>query len=84
MIQRKSILMEVATLIVSKMLICLQPYPTQSSNLAKQFPAADMVYAYSCEVLSFGWLFLEFKDAIRHRDGDRDLIYFSLLFKASK
>lgn len=47
------------------------------------------MYSYSCKVLSLGLLFLEFKYAIRHGDGDCDFIvvvwkYFLLLFKASK
>ena len=85
--ERKSILMEVATLIVEQNVDLSMTFSdSQSSDLAKR-SAADSVYSYSCEVLSLGLLFLEFKDAIRHGDGDRDFIvwkYFLLLFKASK
>ena len=86
--ERKSILMEVATLVVEQNIDLSTTFSdSQSSELAKQSHAADSVYAYSCEVLSLGLLFLEFKDSIRQGDGDRDLIvwkYFLLLFKASK
>jgi L1 cell adhesion molecule like protein len=44
------------------------------------------VLEYSCEMLSLGLLLLEFKDAVREGDGDRDLLvwkYFMLLFKAT-
>ena len=47
---------------------------------------ADSVYAYSCETLTLGLLFLEFKDGIREGDGTRVMRvwkYFLLLFKAS-
>lgn len=88
--ERKSILIEVATLIVEQNVDLSTSFSdSQSSNLAKQSPAtdSDSVYAYSSEVLSLGLLFLEFKDSIRPADGDRDFIvwkYFLLLFKASK
>jgi L1 cell adhesion molecule like protein len=86
--ERKSILMEVATLIVEQNVDLSTTFSdSQSSNLAKQYPATDSVYAYSCEVLSLGLLFLEFKDSIRQADGDRDFIvrkYFLLSFKATK
>ena len=73
--ERKSILMEIATLIVEQNVDLSTTFSnSQSCNLAKQSPIADSVYTYSCEVLSLGLLFLEFKDAIRHGDGDRDLI----------
>ena len=42
-------------------------------------------YDYTCEVLSLGLLFLNFKDSIREGDGDRILLmwkYFMLIFKA--
>ena len=80
--------MKVATLIVKQNVDLSTTFSdSQSSELAKQSHAADSVYAYSCEVLSLGRLFLEFKDSIRKGDEDRDLIawkYFLLLFKASK
>ena len=44
----------------------------------------DGVHAYSCESLSLGLLFLEFKDSIREGDGGRVMHvwqYFLLLFK---
>ena len=44
------------------------------------------VLEYSREMLSLGLLLLEFKDAVREGDGDRDLLvwkYFMLLFKAT-
>ena len=50
-------------------------------------PPTDSVYSYACEVLSLGLFYLEFRDAIKHGDGDRDMIvwkYLLLLFKASK
>lgn len=46
----------------------------------------DNVNAYSCETLSLGLLFMEFKDAIREGDGDHVFLvwkYLFLLFKAS-
>ena len=42
-------------------------------------------YDYTCEVLSLGLLFLNFKDSLREGDGDRTLLmwkYFMLIFKA--
>ena len=50
-------------------------------------PPTDSVYSYACEVLSLGLFYLEFQDAIKHGDGDCDMIvwkYLLLLFKASK
>lgn len=47
---------------------------------------ADSVYAYSCETLTLGLLFLEFKDGIREGDGNRAMRvwkYFLLIFKVS-
>ena len=83
--ERKSILMEVASLIVEQNVDLSTTFSeAQSTNLSSRPP--DNVYAYSCETLSLGLLFHEFKDAIKEGDGDRVLRvwkYLLLLFIAS-
>lgn len=67
--ERKSILMDVASLLVEQHVdLSINFSESQSSTLPAR---SDSVYAYSCETLSLGLLFLEFKDAIREGDGDR-------------
>ncbi len=44
------------------------------------------VYDYSCELLTLGLLYLNFKDAVREGDGERVMTtwkYFMLIFKAT-
>ena len=77
--ERKSILMEVASAIVDQHVDLSTNFAdskseksaTRSCTTHKQ---PDSVYAYSCEILTLGLLFLEFKDGIREGDGDRDMI----------
>lgn len=55
----------------------------QPEGKAKKVGSA---YDYTCEVLSLGLLFLDFKDTVREGDGDRDLRlwkYLMLIFKAT-
>ena len=84
-IERKSILMDVASLIVDQNVDLSITFADSSLEESAQLPA-DSVYAYSCETLSLGLLFLEFKDGIREGDGDRVLRvwkYLLLIFRAS-
>lgn len=49
-------------------------------------PAGTM-YEYTCEVLSLGLLYLNFKDAVREGDGDRVILswkYLMLIFRATR
>ena len=71
-IERKSILIDVASLIVDQNVDLSSTSADSSSEESVHLPA-DSVYAYSCETLSLGLLFLEFKDGIREGDGDRVL-----------
>ena len=68
--ERKSILMDVASDIVDKYVDLSTTFADSRSSRT----SPDRVFAYSCEVLTLGLLFLEFKDSIRHGDGDRDMI----------
>lgn len=82
--ERKSVLMDVASLAIEQHVDLSTNFSeSQSSTL----PAtSDGVFAYSCETLSLGLLFLEFKDAIREGGGDRVLLiwkYFLILFNAA-
>ena len=48
--------------------------------------AVSSVYDYTCEVISLGLLYLNFKDAVREGDGGRVLLmwkYFLLVFRAT-
>ena len=79
--ERKSILMDVASDIVDKY---VDLSTTFADTKTSRVPS-DSVFAYSCEVLSLGLLFLEFKDSIKLGDGDRDMRvwkYLLLIFKA--
>ena len=81
--ERKSILNEVASLVVERYVDLSTIFSSPSANLPS---TSDKVNAYACETLSLGLLFLEFKDSIREGDGNRVLRvwkYFLLLFKAS-
>ena len=83
--ERKAIIMEVASTIVDHNV----DLSTKFAATQTQVPTStctDNVNAYSCETLSLGLLFMEFKDAIREGDGDRVFLvwkYLFLLFKAS-
>ena len=73
--------MDVASDIVTSMWI----YPLLLPIPIPHIRHLTVFFAYSCEVLTLGLLFLEFKDSIRHGDGDHDMIvwkYFLLIFKA--
>jgi L1 cell adhesion molecule like protein len=83
--ERKSILMEVASHIVDHN-VDLSTTFADSQSTETTSTQADSVYAYSCETLTLGLLFLELKDGIREGDGTRVIRvwkYFLLLFKAS-
>lgn len=76
---RKSILMDVASAIVDQH-VNLSTHFADSSSDESTLPHTtrkhpDSVYAYSCEVLTLGLLFLEFKDSIKG-DEDRDMRVF--------
>ena len=80
--ERRSILMDVASQVV-------QQHVDLSTHFSdgKQRNPPDQVYAYSCEIMSLGLLYFEFKDAVKEGDGDRLFQvwkYLLLLFKASK
>lgn len=82
--EREAILEEVSSLVVEQYVDLSTIF---SSPRNEHLPATtDHVNAYTCETLSLGLLFLEFKDAIREGDGNRVMRvwkYFLLLFKAS-
>lgn len=85
--ERMSILNEVSSRIVDRCVDLSTTFSDSQVHLrnSTQTPT-DTVYAYSCETLSLGLLFLEFKYVIREGDGDRVKRlwkYFLLLFKAS-
>ena len=83
--ERKAIVMEVASSIVDQN-VDLSTKFVESQTQISTSACSDSVYAYSCETLSLGLLFMEFKDAIREGDSDRVLLvwkYLFLLFKAS-
>ena len=84
--ERRSILMDVAKAIVEQH-VDLSTNFSESHSSASTLPtSSDSVYAYSCETLSLGLLYLEFKDAIRVATGCRLMHvwkYFLLLFKAA-
>ena len=69
-IERKSILMDVSSLIVDQNVDLSTTFADSPSEESARMPV-DSVYAYSSETLSLGLLFLEFKDGIREGDGDR-------------
>ena len=72
--ERKSILMDVASDIVDKYLDLSSIFAdSKSSHTQTTRTPPDSVFAYSCEILTLGLLLLEFKDSIRHGDGDRDM-----------
>ena len=88
--ERKSILMDVASAIVDQHVDLSTNFADSKSKESTHSHTArkkpDGVYAYSCETLTLGLLFLEFKDSIREGDGDRDMRawkYFLLIFKAA-
>ena len=85
--ERKSILMDVASEIVDQHVDLSTNFADSKSEESTHSPMQpDSVYAYSCEIITLGLLFLEFKDSIREGDGDRDMRvwkYFLLLFKAA-
>ena len=81
---------DVASAIVEQHVDLSTNFADSGSNSEESSPShptrSDGVYAYSCEVLTLGLLFLEFKDSIREGDGDGDMRvwkYFLLLFKAA-
>ena len=81
--ERKSILRDVTSQIVDQY-IDLSTTFTESQPLTER--VHDGIHAYSCESLSLGLLFLEFKDGVKEGDGERIMRvwqYFLLLFKAS-
>lgn len=88
---RKSVLMEVASAIVDQYVDLSTNFADSKSgelatHLRTTHKQPDSVYAYSCEILTLGLLFLEFKDNIREGDGNRDMRvwkYFLLIFKAA-
>ena len=76
--ERKSIVMDIAHLIVDRFV--------DISVQGQQTTSCDSVHSYACEVLNLGLLYLEFQDAIREGDGDRVLRvwkYLLLVFQAS-
>ena len=87
--ERKSILMEVASAIVDQHVDLSTNFADSKSDgsaTLSHTTRPDSVHAYSCELLTLGLLFLEFKDGIREGDGDRDMMawkYFLLIFKAA-
>lgn len=66
--ERRSILMDVAKAIVEQHVDLSTNFSESKSSTT---PSSDSVYAYSCETLSLGLLFLEFKDGIRDGNGNR-------------
>lgn len=84
--ERREILMDTAMQIIEDNVdLSIQFYSDGISDSTT--PPADSVYSYACEVLSLGLFYLEFRDAIKQGDGDRDVIvwkFLLLLFKASK
>ena len=83
--ERKAIIMEVASTTVDQYV----DLSTKFAESQTQMPTSlctNNVNACSCETLSLGLPFMEFKDAIREGDGDRVFLvwkYLFLLFKAS-
>ena len=82
--ERRSILMDVAKGLVEQHVdLSINFSESRSSSTPT---SSDSVYAYSCETLSLGLLFWEFKDGIRHGDGNRVLRvwkYFFFTFQSS-
>lgn len=69
--ERQSILMAVSEAIVDT-------FMTLQFNKSYRQPA-DKVYAYAQQILSLGYIYLEYSDAIREGDGDRVLCCFRYL-----
>ena len=82
--ERKQLLMDVASHIVEHNVNLSTSF---CDSTFSELPSAfDSVFSYSCETLSLGLLYLEFKDSIKEGDGDRVMRvrkYFFLLFKVS-
>lgn len=77
--ERKLKLLEIASKVVNSFVDLECTYTEQSQS--------DKVYAYACEVLSLGLLYLEFHQAVKEGDGDRVMRvwkYLMLIFKASR
>lgn len=77
---REEILQKIAHYIVAEHVDLATTFAT---SVAKG--GAATVHDYTCEVLSLGLLFLNFKDAVREGDGDRVLLmwkYFMVIFKS--
>ncbi len=86
--ERRSILMDVAKAIVEQHVDLSTTFSECHSSKLKSTRSisSDSVYAYSCETLSLGLLYLEFKNGVRSGAGCRLMRvwkYFLLLFKAA-
>ena len=68
--ERKAIVTEIASIIVDQNVDLSTNFAEFRTEIST---STDSVYAYSCETLSLGLLFMEFKDAIQEDDGDRVL-----------
>ena len=66
--ERKQLLMDVASHIVEHNVDLSTNF---CDSTFSELPSAfDSVFSYSCETLSLGLLYLEFKDSIKEGDGD--------------
>ena len=65
-VERKKILMDVATQIVEDNVDLSTSFYSDTEDMT-----TDGVQAYACEILSLGLLYFEFRDAIKEGDGDR-------------
>ena len=77
---RKSILTDLSSSIIDLRVDLKTDFNQPTST------ASGTICDYSCEVLSLGLLYLDFKDAVREGDGDRIIMiwkYFLLIFKAT-
>ena len=78
---RKATLNAIASQIIDKHVDLAMEFSDKHQN-----KDTGTVYDYSCELLTLGLLYLNFKDAVREGDGDRVMTtwkYFMLIFKAT-
>lgn len=78
--ERQSILMDVAKVIIEQHVDLSTNF---SDSHSSNTPSSDSVYAYSCEALSLGLLFLEFKDGIRNGNSNRIMCVWKYTFQSS-